>query len=201
MLLYFYASTFSSIPTCFFPFFFPAKQIKKRLHRRRGQRPDDISLQTVRNRLHEVGLRARRPKKKVKLTDRHRQERIAFARRHRRWGRRRWANVLFSDECRFYLRKIDGRMRVWRWAGVELNRDCIVDREGPEVGGVMMWGGISSHGKTELVPVAGRLTAQRYVDEVLEPHVIPYAAAMGDDFIFMDDNARPHHAQVVDQFV
>ena len=89
MLLYFYACTFSSIPTCFFPFFFPAKQIKKRLHRRRGQRPDDISLQTVRNRLHEVGLRARRPTKKVKLTDRHRQERIAFARRHRRWGRRR----------------------------------------------------------------------------------------------------------------
>ena len=24
---------------------------------------------------------------------------------------------------------------------------------------------------------------------------------MGDDFIFMDDNARPHGAQVADQFV
>ena len=36
---------------------------------------------------------------------------------------------------------------------------------------------------------------------MLEPHVVPYAAAMGDDFIFMDDNARPHRAQVVDQFV
>ena len=92
-------------------------------------------------------------------------------------------------------------MRVWRRKGEELNRDCIADLEGPEVGSVMMWGGISSHGKTELVPVAGRLTAQRYVDEVLEPHVIPYAAAMGDDFIFMDDNARPHRSQAVDQFV
>ena len=47
----------------------------------------------------------------------------------------------------------------------------------------------------------GRLTARRYVDEVLEPHVVPYTAAIGDEFVFMDDNARPHLARVADQFL
>ena len=47
----------------------------------------------------------------------------------------------------------------------------------------------------------GRLAARRYVDEVLEPHVVPYAAAIGDEFVFMVDNARPHCARVADQFL
>ncbi|GFV21489.1 hypothetical protein TNCV_146461, partial [Trichonephila clavipes] len=31
-----------------------------------------------------------------------------------------------------------------------------------------------------------------YRDETLDPYVHPYAAAIGNDFILMDDNARPH---------
>ena len=41
----------------------------------------------------------------------------------------------------------------------------------------------------------------QYVDEELEPHVVPYAAAIGDEFVFMDDNARPHRARVADQLL
>ena len=33
------------------------------------------------------------------------------------------------------------------------------------------------------------------------PHVVPYAAAIGYEFVFMDDNARPHRARVADQFL
>ena len=45
--------------------------------------------------------------------------------------------------------------------------------------------------------IAGNLTGIRYRDEVLDPIVRPYAGAIGDDFILMDDNARPHRARVV----
>ncbi|GFX85142.1 hypothetical protein TNCV_1646891 [Trichonephila clavipes] len=41
------------------------------------------------------------------------------------------------------------------------------------------------------------LMSRRYADEILRPHVIPYAGAIGDSFVFQDDNARPHRARLV----
>ncbi|GBN35036.1 hypothetical protein AVEN_129147-1 [Araneus ventricosus] len=47
----------------------------------------------------------------------------------------------------------------------------------------------------------GALTAQRYRDDILRPIVVPYAAAIGDESILMEDNARPHRAELVDNFL
>ena len=41
----------------------------------------------------------------------------------------------------------------------------------------------------------GTLTAVRYVNEVLDVYVRPYAGAIGADYILLDDNARPHRAE------
>jgi hypothetical protein len=68
-------------------------------------------------------------------------------------------------------------------------------------GSVMVWTGITSQAKTELVHINGRqLTAHRYITEVLEPHVVPFAPYIGDNFIYMQDNARPHIAGIVHQY-
>jgi hypothetical protein len=56
----------------------------------------------------------------------------------------------------------------------------------------MVWPGISIDGKTDLHVIAGNLSGVRYRDEILHPIVRPYAGAVGDGFILMDDNARPH---------
>ena len=47
----------------------------------------------------------------------------------------------------------------------------------------------------------GNLTGERYKNEILDAHVRPYAGAIGTDFLLMDDNARPHRARVVDQYL
>jgi hypothetical protein len=47
----------------------------------------------------------------------------------------------------------------------------------------------------------GTVNAQRYRDEILEPHVRLFKGAVGPDFILMDDNARPHRALLVDDFL
>nr|KAG5706368.1 hypothetical protein BaRGS_033129 [Batillaria attramentaria] len=53
-------------------------------------------------------------------------------------------------------------------------------------------------GKTDLhVFWNGTLTAIRYRDEILDPVVRPYAGANG----LMYDNARPHRARIVDQYL
>ncbi|GFV34031.1 hypothetical protein TNCV_309371 [Trichonephila clavipes] len=38
-------------------------------------------------------------------------------------------------------------------------------------------------------------------DEILRPHVIPYPGAIGDSFVFQDDNARPHRAHLVENML
>ena len=68
-------------------------------------------------------------------------------------------------------------------------------------GSVMVWGGISLNGRTELVIIDGNLTSQRYVDEILIPHVIPYLGAIGNNAIFQDDNARPHRGRIATDFL
>ncbi|CDQ98370.1 unnamed protein product, partial [Oncorhynchus mykiss] len=57
-----------------------------------------VSAQTVRNRLHEGGMRARRPQVGVVLRAQHRAGRLAFAREHQDWQIRHWRPVLFTDE-------------------------------------------------------------------------------------------------------
>ena len=50
-----------------------------------------ISTQTIRNRLHDAGLRSRRPAIRVPLTRYHVQMRLAWARDHVTWTQNDWA--------------------------------------------------------------------------------------------------------------
>ncbi|GFV45394.1 transposable element Tcb2 transposase [Trichonephila clavipes] len=54
------------------------------------------------------------------------------------------------------------------------------------------------NGRTRLHVVAnGTMTGQRYIDEVLLPHVRLFRGAVGDKFVFMDDNATCHRTIAV----
>ncbi|GFU72464.1 transposable element Tcb1 transposase [Trichonephila clavipes] len=43
------------------------------------------------------------------------------------------------------------------------------------------------------------MTSHIYRDVILEQHVRLFRGAMGAEYLFMDDNARPHHANIVDE--
>jgi hypothetical protein len=109
-----------------------------------------ISIYTARNRLRVARLRARRPYKGVPLTQRHQVARFDWARRHSRWVRQRRKRVVFTDESKFNLTWADGRVRVWRRGGEWLDPANVVECDGYGGGGVMVLGGISYEGKTEL---------------------------------------------------
>ena len=62
-------------------------------------------------------------------------------------------------------------------------------------------GGIMMGAKTPLLPLEQTLTGRRYVDLVLGPVVRPWRGAVGDNFIFMQDNAPPHTSRVAREFL
>ncbi|GFW71540.1 transposable element Tcb2 transposase [Trichonephila clavipes] len=125
-----------------------------------------VSTQTVRDRLHGVGLYAHRPMSRFSV---------------------------LSDNRRIF---------IWRDHGSRNNPVFV--HESVRFGGgvVLVYGGISIDGLTDLYIIRdGPLTARRYKDENFRPIVVPYAAAIGDDFILMDDNCLPHPANLVEDFL
>ncbi|GFY00495.1 transposable element Tcb2 transposase [Trichonephila clavipes] len=125
-----------------------------------------VSTQTVRNRLHAVGLYASRPM------------------------------------SRFSVHPNNRRIFIWRECGSKNNSASVHESVRFDGGGVLVYGSISIDGRTDLYIIRdGPLTARRYRDEILTPIVVPYAAAIGDDFILMDDNCRPPRANLVEDFL
>ena len=64
----------------------------------------------------------------------------------------------------------------------------------------MAWGGITDEDRTEMVILNGNLNAIGYINDILQPVVVPFVERHPNT-IFMDDNARPHRARVVRQFL
>ena len=63
-------------------------------------------------------------------------------------------------------------------------------------------GGNKCSGENDLHVIDnGTLTALRYVNEILGVYVRPYAGAVGENFILMDDNACAHRARITDQYL
>ncbi|GFW58401.1 transposable element Tcb1 transposase [Trichonephila clavipes] len=62
-----------------------------------------------------------------------------------------------------------------------------------------VWGGIILCSRTDLYVQSVTMTGHIYGDIILEQHVRLFRGAMGNEFLFMDDNARPHPANIVDE--
>ena len=131
------------------------------------------------------------------LLPRHRAARLTWCRRYLRFKIQDWANILFTDESRFHLDSSDGRSRIYRRVGERYADACVIQRQSFGGGSVMVWGGITAHGRTPLVVVAGNLTGIRYRDEIVQPYVIPFIQAQANNVTFQQDNARPHVVRVV----
>ncbi|KAJ4439301.1 hypothetical protein ANN_07423 [Periplaneta americana] len=161
-----------------------------------------ISAKTVRRRLKASGLISSRPATGPRLLSRmHRVEQLRFANDHRDWRNGQWSCVLFTDESRFNLCSPDGRERVWRRRGERFSQCCISENVPYGVVGVMVWAGVCTDARTELVFVEnGRLTADRYITECLADHV-PFGQFVGDNFVLMHDNAWPHFAHAVGDYL
>ncbi|GFW98230.1 transposable element Tcb2 transposase [Trichonephila clavipes] len=128
----------------------------------------------------------------------HRTACLLWCREHHNWTEQDWACVLFSDESRFSLSSDCRRQLIWRESGTAYRPENIQEKDRYPTCSIMVWAGIMINGRTRLHVVAnGTMTDQRYIDEVLFPHVRLLRSAVGDKFVFMDDNATCHRTLAV----
>ncbi|GFS60596.1 DDE_3 domain-containing protein [Trichonephila clavipes] len=64
----------------------------------------------------------------------------------------------------------------------------------------MVWGTIADNSLSTLIVMRGALTGQRYIDDILRPHVGSFLNGL-PGAIFQQDNARLHTVRVAQDFL
>ncbi|GFU70350.1 transposable element Tcb1 transposase [Trichonephila clavipes] len=140
--------------------------------------PADVGVaivpQTISRHLAEANLKSKRPFHVLPLTPEHRQLRLPWCQARSMWNVIDWQKVVFSDESRFGLVTDNNHVRVWRRPAFD--------------------------SRSTLILMHGTLTGQRYVDDILRPHVGPFLNGL-PGAIFQQDNTRPHTARVAQDFL
>ncbi|GFX80838.1 transposable element Tcb1 transposase [Trichonephila clavipes] len=118
-----------------------------------------------------------RPVRCVPLIATHCRLRLTWSREHALWTPQQWSCVMFSGESRFSLKSDSHRTLIWRAPGTRYHQENTIERHRYECND----------------------DRPHYLDVILEQHVRLFRGAMGAEFLFMDDNARPHRANIVDE--
>ncbi|GFS91495.1 DDE_3 domain-containing protein [Trichonephila clavipes] len=101
----------------------------------------------------------------------------------------------------FSLQAHSRRTLIWRAPGTRYYQENTIERHRYGGAGWIVWGGIILGSRTDLQVQSVTMTGHIYRDVILEQHVCLFRAAMGAEFLFMDDNALPHRANIVKEFL
>ena len=165
-----------------------------------------VGMETVRLHLNAHLARQLRPKKKPRLTESHKQKRLAFS---KAWVDKDWSNVAVSDSKMFYLCQQGIGSKQW----------VLYEDEPPELPAykncskVHAYAAVTKWGKTQLFFTAGTtgmkfpskgVNAKIYV-ELLDSKLIPaikhlmannMGVQRGRPWVLQQDNAPAHTAKV-----
>ena len=160
----------------------------------------ELDVTTVRRRLRDVGLTARRPSRKPLVSAKNRQARVVFAKKYLNWTTEDWARVLWSDESKFNLFSSDGIQYVRR----PVNQRDNIRYQVPTVkhggGNVMVWGCFSRKEVGPLCRIQGKMDRFVY-RSILAEHMISYAEEnLPAGWVFQQDNDPKHTSKLVREF-
>ncbi|GFX54317.1 transposable element Tcb2 transposase [Trichonephila clavipes] len=99
----------------------------------------------------------------------------------------------------FSLQSDYRRTLIWRAPGTRYHQENTIERHRYGGAGWLVCGGIILGSRTDLHVQSVTMTGHIYRDVILEQHVRLFRGAMGAEFLFMDENARPHRAIIIDE--
>ncbi|GFY00909.1 transposable element Tc3 transposase [Trichonephila clavipes] len=158
-----------------------------------------LSRQTVYRCLGYIGLYARWHVRCVPHTATHCRLRLTWSRQHALWTPQQWSCVMFSDESRFSLQSDSRRTLIRSVPGTRYHQENTTERHRFGGAGWLVWGGIILGSRTDMHVQSVTMTGHIYPNVMLEMHVRLFRGTMGAEFLFMDDNARPHRANILSE--
>lgn len=154
------------------------------------------SSDTIRRRLREAGLYARRSAVKQELSEDNIAYRLAFAELHLRAS---WENVIFTDE-KVFSTSSDGPRVVYRPRGTRHRQEYITTTRRSGRISISCWGWISARGAGILHRIEGILDSRQYA-HILENVMLPSVQMLygEEDFILQEDHSPVHKSAFVQQ--
>ncbi len=176
-----------------------AEDVRKKLRENHGV---DLSAETVRNVLRNVGMKGVPRQKKPKLSARHIKARLDFARKYSNWRIDDWKRVIWSDETKINRLGSDGRLWCWKKSGERLKRQHVKETLKSGGGSLMVWGCMLYSGVGWMCRIDGGMDAQLYT-EILDSYVkqsAEYYELNPDQMIFQQDNDPKHTSRLARQW-
>ncbi|GBM26206.1 Transposable element Tc1 transposase [Araneus ventricosus] len=157
-----------------------------------------VAEHTVQRTMLDMGLCSRHPTRVPLLTKRHRPLRLQWTREHRDRTMDEWKRVAWSDESRFLIHHVDGRVSVRSLPGEQLLPSCTTGHTQVGGGGIMLWGTFSWAALGPVVVVEQTMKAANYLN-IIADQLHPYMAFVfpTGNGIFQQDNAPRHKARIV----
>ncbi|GFY22482.1 transposable element Tcb2 transposase [Trichonephila clavipes] len=152
-----------------------------------------VSSRTIATSLAEGHLVSWHPIRVLRTIPIHRCLRLEWCQARRDSTATEWNQVIFSDESRFNLSSDGKRVRVGRPRRESLNP--ALQRHTSTTAGVRIWGATDYDTRSPLILIHDKLTAQRRVYDILQPHVLSLMEGL-PRVIFQQDNARSHTARI-----
>lgn len=152
-----------------------------------------VSNTVCRRSLLSWSLHGRVAARKPLLSLRNVKKRLAFARKHVKWSKSKWAKVLFTDESKFELFGSKRRVFVRRMPGERFIKECLTPTVKHGGGSIMVWGGISTSGVTRLKRIVGIMDQKVYHNILVRTALPEGKRLIGKGFVFQEDN-DPKHA-------
>uniref|UniRef100_A0A8C5Q9A8 Transposase n=1 Tax=Leptobrachium leishanense TaxID=445787 RepID=A0A8C5Q9A8_9ANUR len=153
----------------------------------------EVSAQTIRRTLRNVGLHARTPRRTPLLSPKNKKSRLEYAKSHVDKPQKFWDSVLWTDETKLELFGPMDQLYVWRRknkAYEEKNTLPTVKHGG---GSIMLWGCFASAGTGKLQRVQGTMNSLQY-QEILDDNVMQSVTnlRLGRRWTFQQDNDPKH---------
>lgn len=162
-----------------------------------------ISRWTARRRLHEAHVHCRRAARKIALTQKHRENRVAFALQQLMTPPEDWEITIWTDE-KVFCSSVDRRLYVWRPDNRKLDPKYTIPHERSGRITCAMWDWISAHCPGELVEVSPHMDANEYIN-ILENVLLPsvrniYSEADMPTIRLVQDNCSVHTSRIVQEW-
>lgn len=161
---------------------------------------NSICFTTIKRYLNKNNMFAFSPIKKPLLTKRHEKQRFEASKKWIFMNEEDTRSIIFSDESKFNLFYIDGKIKVWREPKKGLKNKNLVPTIKHGGGSIMLWGCFSYYGVGNLVVIKGKMNAAKYID-ILAKNLFISAEKMNlNSFIFQQDNDPKHTSKLANEF-
>ena len=152
---------------------------------------------TLREELRDLDIGSQIAVKKPFLSQKHKAERLKFAKQHLHWSMVDWSLVIWTDKSSFEVGHQSRTIRVWQNAYEKYSWDCLAPTFESGRTSIMIWGAFTSYSKSDLVLIPpNKRTALDFVDVVYTSGLESYYKGYNNyqHLILMEDGAPVHRS-------